>query len=677
MRENAGEARQRNTSEATLRDTEATAGVRRAYEAADVGRSLHVGDAVFSPDGRFAIYELSELVPGAAPGEDRQASSLWRVDLESGDARRLTRKGGGAAAPRASPDGAFLYYLAPNAASGKAPQIWRLPLDGGEAEPLTSLEQGVGVFALSPDGDRIAYAATEAAPKTTGPNDHVRISRAAWRFDPVPGYLQDLGQAIRLMPSAGGEAKAITAYDGIVQALEWSPGGGELAALVLGRADNEEFPALGDLLVVDEGDATTLVRGVFASAIFWTPDGRKVGYIASPARQPSRQPQLFLVDRSGGEPEARTAGLDRAAGGSFQAANPAIRVRGRVLPAPDGASAVMAMGVGGEAGLWRVALAGPERCEPLLTGAQQRKPLGLKDGRVLFSAQDFVSPPELWLFDSATGAERALTDHNRVWRSSVAWPRVERLLAKTPDGAEVEGWVLVPSTGKAPFKTLLFIHGGPHAAWGASFNEDFLEMAGAGYAVAFANPRGSIGYGDAFSTAIVGRWGEPEREDLAAFVDELVASGVADPERLGVTGVSGGGHLSAWLIGHTDRFKAAVPEQGVYNHISMYGVSDAGAHLTTHEMEGAPHERPERYWNLSPLAHAHKCKTPTLLIQGEADVRCPMEQAEQLYTVLRRSGCAVELLRLRGCNHGLHVAGPPPLRRARMAAMREWFDRYV
>jgi dipeptidyl aminopeptidase/acylaminoacyl peptidase len=660
-----------------LRDTEATAVEQRSYEAADVGRSLHVGDAVFSPDGRFAVYGLSELIPGATPEEDRQANSLWRVDLESGEARRLTRKGGAAAAPRVSPDGAFLYYLAPNPAAGKAPQIWRLPLDGGEAEPLTSLEQGVGVFALSPDGERIAYAALEAVPKKNGANDHVRISRAAWRFDPVPGYLQDLGQAISLAPAAGGEAKAITAYDGIVPALEWSPRGDELAALVLGRADNEDFPALGDLLVVDEANATTLVRGIFASTIFWTPDGQKVGYIASPSRQLSRQPQLFLVGRHGGEPEVRTAGLDRAAGGLFQTANPAARAQGRVLPAPDGESAVMAVSVGGEAGLWEVALAGPERCEPLLTGAKLRKPLDRRDGKVLFAAQDFVSPSELWLFDRETGAERALTDHNRAWRSGVAWPRVERILAKTSDGAEVEGWVLVPATGQAPFKTILFIHGGPHAAWGASFNEDFLEMAGAGYAVAFANPRGSTGYGDAFSTAIVGQWGEPELEDFAAFVDALTARGIADPQRLGVSGVSGGGHLSAWLIGHTDRFKAAVPEQGVYNHISMYGVSDAGVELMTHELGGAPHEQPERYWTLSPVAHAHKCKTPTLLIQGEADVRCPMEQAEQLYTVLRRNGCTVELLRLRGCNHGLHIAGPPPLRRARMAALREWFDRFV
>ncbi|HEV2365825.1 MAG TPA: S9 family peptidase [Caulobacteraceae bacterium] len=659
-----------------MRDTEAETAVRRPFEAADVNRSAHVGDAVLSPDGGFAVYELSEFVPGASAEEDRQASSLWRIDLEAGAARRLTRKGGGAASPRMSPDGAFLYYLA-SREGAKVAQIWRLPLDGGEAEPLTSLEQGVGVFAVSPDGETIAYAAAEAL-KPRRPNEHVRISRAAWRFDPVPGYLHDLGQAISLLPSAGGVAEALTAYDGIVQAIDWSPSGGELAALILGRAETEAFPALGDLVIVDEaGNATTLVRRIFAATLFWTPDGRKVGYVAGPPGAFSRQPQLFVVDREGGEPEVRTRALDRAVGGLFQTANPAARVRTRVLPAPGGDSAVTAIGVGGEGGLWEVALTGPEQCRPLLTGPKLRKALGRNGDKVLFSAQDFIAAPELWLFDLATGTERQLTEHNSAWRASVAWPKAERMTAASGEGAQIEGWVLLPAQGEPPFKTLLFIHGGPHGAWGASFNEDFQEMAGAGYAVAFANPRGSTGYGDEFSTAILGRWGEPELEDFTAFLDALVARGIADPHRLGVTGVSGGGHLSAWLIGHTDRFKAAVPEQGIYSHLSAYGVSDAGVELMTHELGAAPHEEPRRYWELSPLAHAHKCRTPTLLIQGEADVRCPMEQAEQLYTVLRRNGCAVELLRLAGCNHGLQVWGPPGLRRTRMAAMREWFDRYL
>jgi dipeptidyl aminopeptidase/acylaminoacyl peptidase len=132
--------------------------------------------------------------------------------------------------------------------------------------------------------------------------------------------------------------------------------------------------------------------------------------------------------------------------------------------------------------------------------------------------------------------------------------------------------------------------------------------------VAFANPRGSTGYGDAFSKSIIGCWGKPEHKDFDAVLDELVARGIADPDSLGVTGVSGGGHLSGWLIGQTNRFKAAVPEQGVYNMFSMYGVSDAGVALIALEMDGPPHKQSKRYWELSPVAHAHKCKTPTLLI---------------------------------------------------------------
>jgi dipeptidyl aminopeptidase/acylaminoacyl peptidase len=311
------------------------------------------------------------------------------------------------------------------------------------------------------------------------------------------------------------------------------------------------------------------------------------------------------------------------------------------------------------------------------SGARACKAFDLRDQTLLFASETVNAPAELWVKDLASGEERPLTDLNAAWRSEILWPDIERITVASAPGVEIEGWVLKPQHAPTPVKTLLFIHGGPHAAYGHSFNEDFQEMVGAGYAVAYANPRGSLNYGDAFAEAIVGVWGLPELEDFTAFLDEIVRRGVADPDALGVTGVSGGGHLSGWLIGHTDRFKAAVPEQGLYNMFSMYGVSDAGVALIELEMGGPPHERAQRYWELSPIAYAHKVKTPTLLIQGENDVRCPMEQAEQFYTVLKHNGCEAELLRLNNCNHAAQMFGPPPLRRVRMDAMKDWFARHI
>jgi dipeptidyl aminopeptidase/acylaminoacyl peptidase len=650
----------------------------RPYARDDILASKHVIDASLAPDASFAVYELSEIAPGKTPDDDKQTSSLWRVDLAGGKPARLTAKGASASAPQLARDGRSVFFLRAADAAGR-PQIWRLPLDGGEAQAVTSLEQGVAAYALSPDGKRIAFAALEKTPAPPAPNTHVRISRTAYRFDPVPGYLQNVGHALYVAPVSGEKPKAITPHDGLIQAMEWSPDGKKIAAIFLGREAKGACAILGDLAVVGlDGEETTLVTDSMISGFFWTADGRRVGYIGTPgAGRLDRESQLFLVSAEGGTPVSRTAGLGLAVAGGHQAGSPSWAAKSRIVVSPDGKSVIAPVTQGGEGGLWSIALEGDEAATPIITGPRVCKAVAGAGGTVLFTAQDFTTPSELFAADIDGKKERAVTHHNDAWRKAVAWPRIERVTAQSAPGVEIEGWVFMPAKGKGPHKTLLMIHGGPHAGWGHTFNEDFQELAGAGWAVAIANPRGSTGYGDAFSGAIVGCWGHPELEDFNAFLDELVKRGLADPDRLGVSGVSGGGHLTGWLIGHTNRFKAAVPEQGVYNMFSMFGVSDAGADLISLEMGGEPHEKPELYWALSPVAHAHKCVTPTLVIQGENDVRCPMEQAEQLYAVLKRAGCEAEFLRLSGCNHGLQVMGPPHLRRARMDALTDWFERHI
>jgi dipeptidyl aminopeptidase/acylaminoacyl peptidase len=635
-------------------------------------------DAVLSPDGSVAVFQVSEGRPGKTPDEDSQVTSLWRVDVAGGAPRRLTMKGVAASLPQFTPDGRTILFLSARDPKGAVSQVHRLPLDGGEAEAVTALEQGVSSFVLSPDGASIAFTALEGPPKPRGPHDHVRIKRLSYRLDSAPGYLQHLQHAIYVIPADGGDAKALTAHDGLFGAMAWSPDSREIAAVVVAKAESVELVMIGDLIVVDlDANEQLLVKGALITDLAFTTDGRAVAYIGAPDGNLSRQSQLFLVDREGGAPVSRTPGLDRAVGGGLQTSSPTMAGKSRLILTADGQGVIVAVGVGGESNLHQIALFGPPAWSAITSGPRGCKALARSGSLVLFAAEDMLTPSELFIVDLATGEERALTALNAEWRSTIAWPTVERLLVTSAPGVEIEGWVLKPAFGAAPYKTLLFIHGGPHGAYGCTFNEDMQEMAGAGYAVAFANPRGSTNYGDAFSTAIIGVWGRPETEDFNAFLDALIARGVADPNALGVTGVSGGGHLSGWLIGHTDRFKAAVPEQGVYNMFSMYGVSDAGFALISLEMGGPPHEQVQRYWELSPIAYAHLCKTPTLLIQGEDDVRCPMEQAEQFFTVLKLNGCEVELLRLKGCNHALHMFGPPPLRRTRMDAMKDWFGRHI
>ena len=236
---------------------------------------------------------------------------------------------------------------------------------------------------------------------------------------------------------------------------------------------------------------------------------------------------------------------------------------------------------------------------------------------------------------------------------------------------------MLPPGGTAPHPLVLYIHGGPHSGFGHIFSFDFQMLAGAGYAVLFVNQRGSTGYGDEFASQIIGDWGNHDYHDLIAGVDAAIARGLADPERMGVCGLSGGGNLACWIVGQTDRFKAAVPENPVTNWLSFYGVSDIGPWFATAELGGAPHEIPEVYQRCSPITYAHRCSTPTLLIQGEADYRCPAEQSEQFYTVLKANGCVAEMLRLPGSSHASSIRGAPPLRRAQNEALLEWMQRYV
>ena len=634
----------------------------------DIFKARYVVGAALSPDGGAAVYVLSET--HGSGEEERQATSLWQVSTRGGRPRRLTGEAGDDSTPRFAPDGRSVFFLSTRS---DVQQVYRIALDGGEAEQLTDLPQGVGTFDLSPDGRTIAFTALAAPPQPPGPNDHVRVSRSWYRMDGM-GYLQDMGQAVYRMPSRGGKPKPITGHDGVIMALAFSPDGTRLGYLISGM-EHHEFMR-GSLRVVDvagENPQTVADDQAFMS-FFWCND-RQLGFVAPPGDDLSRQFQLFVIGIDGKRARSRTADFDIAVGGLIQTNSPAFRTPGRSLVAGD--AVYLPVTDGGQAQIRRISIAGARGCETVVAGERVTALLDGNDRSLLLAVQTPNAPPELALFDLESGTERTLTRHNRAWQARIAWPEVEHVTARVTRGIEVEGWVLKPAHESPPYRTILYIHGGPHAGFGLSYNDDFQELVGAGYAVAYCNPRGSTGYGDAFSTAIVGRWGKPELQDFDAFLDKLVAEGIADPDRLGVTGVSGGGHLSGWLIGNSRRYKAAVPEQGVYNMLSMWGVSDAGKALISLEMGGDPHRVPDRYWALSPLAHAHKCRTPTLLIQGENDLRCPMEQAEQFYTALEAAGCKVELLRLANCSHGLELIGPPALRRFRMNAMREWFDAHI
>jgi len=633
----------------------------------DVFKGKFVNGAALSPDGKTIAYILSETIK--RKGKEKQSASVWMTSIDGVKPRRLTRGAGNDSNPVFTADGNKILFLS---SRDKIPQIYSIDIHGGEAEAITSLPQGAGGFKLSPDGKWIAFNAIAAPIDKEAVKSHQRINRSWYRFDPLPGYLQNTNQAIYLVRVSGGKPRPITSHAGIITAAFWSGDSKQLAYTVTGLAPHQFFES--DLnIVTTTGKVRHLLQNKLLTLAFW--NGDQLGYLASPSDM-SAQNQLMLINVSNGRIAKRTARLDLMVGGAMQISSPARTLQALQL-SEDGKAAYVPVSAGGEQRIYRISLSGRESCEVVLGGERICHLLDGNGDQLLFTSQDLNTPPELFSLDIATGTERQLTWHNQVWHRKIRWPDTERLLVKSAPGVEIEGWILKPKHVRPPYKTILCIHGGPHAGFGYGFNCDYQELVGAGFAVVIANPRGSTGYGDSFSQSILGCWGKPETRDFNALLDDLVKRGIAHKDKLGVTGVSGGGHLSGWLIGHSNRFKAAVPEQGVYNMLSMWGTSDAGKALIELEMGGEIAKMPQKFWELSPVAYASRCSTPTLLIQGENDIRCPMEQAEQMFTALQHHGCEVELLRLANCNHGAQVGGDPALRRYRMDAMKDWFKRHI
>lgn len=631
-------------------------------------KAKYVCDGRLSPDGSYAVYVLAEKT--GKGDKESQHLSIWKVSVAGGKPKKLTKGKGSSWLPRFSRDGSTLYFLS---SRDKTPQVFAMPMEGGDSEAVTSLEQGVMDYALTSNGS-LVFTATAQPPKKPDINNHGRIDRGWFRFDPVGGYLKDHHHTL-FTAKPKGKPRPLSEGPGMIMGISVSPDDKRVAFRRTGLAKHNFVQ--NDVLVVDisgKSKPKCWQDSGYAAFHQWHSDGERLICIGQ-TKSIGDASSLYLLDQSGAI-KNRTSSLDLQPFSAFESHVPVL-VPSRMFEAGDGKSLYLTFTRGGEAHLNRLSLTGKARTAELGSGQETNWLVDNRASLHLLIRQDSTHPSELFLFDENTCEKTQLTHHNEDWHKTQLWPDVERLIVKVKRGVEVEGWVMRPKGARSPSKTILVIHGGPHGAWGNTFWCDMHELVGAGYAVAFMNPRGSTGYGKAFMQSIHGVWGYPEIEDFNAFLDELVKRKISNPDKIGVTGISGGGHLSAWLIGHSNRYKAAVPEQGVYNMLSMWGESDAGQPLLDMELGTTPHKDPMKYWKHSPIAYANKVKTPTLLLQGNQDVRCPVTQADELFYTLQHYGCVAELIHLERCNHGEQLRGRIPLRRYRMNVMREWFDKYV
>ena len=629
--------------------------------AADAGRILkpedwaslrEVDEPNISPDGNFIAYVVK--VPDME--KDKRPGNIWLAKWDGSENRALTFGNKGQKHPRWSPDGKLIAFLSGREDDNENDQLWILPLGGGEAEKFTDAKGGVDDFAWSPDSKRIALVLHDPDPREPEKKEKEKktvpplvIDRLFFKKD-IDGYLTERYSHLQLLDLATRKIEPLTTgkHDDLWPA--WSPDGKEIAFVTKrgddpDRTDNWDVWVIGAEPGAKERQLTTSPEADpdpnWDSAPAWSPDGKTIAYIhgGDPKKIEYAVHSLAIIPAAGGQSKILTEKLDRNV----------------VQPhwAADGKSIFAVVEDDGAEQLIRVPVDGGTP-EPVTTGRRKVTAHDLSsDGKIIVRASTPDRPYEIFAVEKEK--LRDLTKQTEAFLKNLRLARVEETKFKSADGTEIHGFVVnpldAPGAGTKP-PALLRPHGGPQSQYACEFSFDAQLFAANGYTVIMPNPRGSTGRGEKFAMGIYADWGHRDVEDDLAAVDDAVARGLADPDRLGVGGWSYGGISTNYLIATTTRFKAATSGASISNVLAGYGTDQ---YILDYENElGVPWKNIETWTRISyPFLHADKIKTPTLFLCGEADFNVPLLNSEQMYQALRSQGIPTELVIYPGQNHGL------------------------
>ncbi len=663
--------------------------------AADLYRFQFVNDVRIAPDGLRVAF----VVRRVDQATEKKFSNLWMVDAAGdGPPRQFTYGDHHDGSPTWSPDGRWLAFSSNRLDAERPAQLFVIPTDGGEAHRLVEIPGEIQEIAWSPDGARLALVVRKFDPETLERQKDeqkkklgVKVrhyERVFYKLDGY-GYLPHERSHIWMVDVAAAQAQQLTDHSVFDETqVAWSPDGLTLAFVSNRMPDPDArpdadkvwlMPAAGGEPRQVEGDAWSCHLPAFS------PDGRRLAFYAQAAENESfRNVQVWLADVDGSTPaRSLTAAYDlHASSGVINDTNsqdmlpPTWMLDGRRLLFPvnlHGSTKMVSVSVDGDD--LRTEMDGERSLGAVTFDRRQR--------RAAFMQADFGDPGQVmaqdWLDGHPNGQARRLTQFNRDWLDQIDLGQVETHWIKGPDGNDLQGWIIKPP-GFDPaqkYPSILEIHGGPLTQYGYAFMHEFYYLAAQGYVVTFSNPRGGRGYGESHAGAIDGAWGTKDYDDLMAWTDFVAAQPYIDPERMGVCGGSYGGYMTVWMLGHTTRFKAAVPMRCVSNFVSMWGTSDFNWAFQYTVHAGAPFEDLEKHWQRSPIAYIGAAVTPTLVIHSENDHRCPIEQSEQVFVALKRLGVPTEFVRFPDEFHGLSRVGRTDRRVARLEHVSRWFNRYL
>ncbi len=663
---------------------------KRLINAKDLYRFELVIEPRLSPDGSQVLYAQ----PRIGRKTEKKYSNLWLVPFLGGDPRQFTHGDQSDTHARWSPDGSQVAFLSNRADLDKPSQIYLISSIGGEAIPLTHVNGEILDFSWSPNGKQLLCTVRKLDPDALERQKdeekkelgvvYRRYTRVFYKLDGY-GYLPHERAHLWLVDVKTGRARQITnhpVYDEFDPA--WSPDGKSIVFRSNTSSDPDFFPDYEDIFIMSTGGGEkrklpTLV-GSKTQPVF-SPDGHWIAFYSIEGDGLGYKNQgLWIVPADG---SAKASNLTAAY--DLNCTPWTINDQGSPEQMPptwsnDGQSIYFTDSHHGSSLLRSISVDGNN----LQTHSAEGGVVGSftfdrSQTKLAYFYGKMDDPGQVFARDIAENKDRRLTTVNRSWLDRIDLGSMQEKWFKGPDGNDLQGWILTPP-GFDParkYPAIIEIHGGPLTQYGNFFMHEFYYLAAQGYVVCFCNPRGGRGYGEEHAKAIYGNWGDADYRDLMSWTDLVAGLPFIDPERVGVTGGSYGGYMTVWIIGHTQRFRAAVTQRCVSNFVSMWGSSDFNWNFENELNRKPPFESLEYYWDHSPIKYIGNAKTPTLVIHNENDHRCPIEQGEQVFIALRRLGVDSEFVRFPDEFHGLSRTGRTDRRIIRLEAISGWFDRYL
>ena len=649
----------------------------------DLSKLVSVTQPTLAPNQQEAVFVQTKI----NDKDNTYQANLWHVDLNTKELTQWTHGKEKISSPSYSLDGTQLAFLSTREEKN---QLYILSTKGGEARKVTSYEKGVSSFLWSPCGKKIWFLASVKEGKNftdepekeekKNPEPYI-VNKMKYKLDGAGLLPQDTYKHIGVIDLETEEVTQFTqgnhVYD--LQAISHN---GEKMVFSVNRSENQDFEFRQSLYLVDiksKEEKTIIEEDGYFGGVAFSFDDTKLAFVGSDsAYKNATHTELYVYDLETGARQILTEGIDAPVGDYV------------VADSQQGADAPSVVWTQDNHLYFQLSTMGDVRLYVATLEGEMYPATGddehiygydvAKSGEfALVTVSNSTEIGELYVQTIATGERQALTSFNESFENEVELVQPEAIMFQGAKDWAVHGWLMKPAgyVEGQKYPLIVEIHGGPHAMFANTFFHELQLLAAQGYGVLYINPRGSHGYSQQFVDAVRGDYGGGDYEDIIAAVDSVLADNDwIDENRLGVTGGSYGGFMTNWIVGHSNRFKAAVTQRSISNWVSFFGVSDIGYYFNEWQI-GADMTDVEKLWNHSPIKYAQHIETPLLILHSEKDFRCPIEQAEQLYITLKQMKKETGFVRFPDADHNLSRTGHPNLRYARLEQITGWFKKYL